>query len=352
MGCEQVHRFNWLLLTSFAVIIIAVFIGFGFKMNKPVYYDDEQAGLGKKVVLSFSHVVAENTPKGLAASHFAELVRLKTRGMVEIRIYPNAVLFNDNNEFQALQDGKVEIIAPAISNLSAIFPQLLIFDLPYAFDHEQMIKEGMDGKLGQLIFQAISKANVKGLALWDNGFKQMTANQRLIYPTDFKGLSFRIMPSPVLHSQFQAVGANAKVDSFNELYRQLENGTYDGEENTLSNIYSKRFYQVQTDLTISNHGYLGYLVLMNKDTWNGLTKDQQQAISEAMKETTEWVRQYAKKLNQQALEDLLENKRIRIHFQSEAEKEQWKEVFSSVYSQYTNLIGDQVIKEWQKLKNQ
>ncbi|HBI05233.1 MAG TPA: C4-dicarboxylate ABC transporter [Paenibacillaceae bacterium] len=339
------QTYNRLILTSFAVIIIAVFIGFGFTMNNPTYYDDEQTGLGKKVVIRFSHVVAENTPKGLAASRFAELVRLKTQGMVEVRIYSNAVLFNDNNEFQALQDGKVEMIAPSISNLSTFFPQLLIFDLPYAFDNEQMIKKGMDGKLGQLLFQSISNGNVKGLALWDNGFKQMTANQSLINPDDFKGLSFRVMASPVLHSQFQALGANAKTDSFNELYRQLENGTYDGEENTLSNIYSKRFYQVQKDLTIFNHGYLGYFVLMNRDTWNGLNKNNQQAIIEAMNETTEWVRQYAKRINQEALEDLMENKMIRIHFQTEGEKKLWKEAFRPVHSKFSNQIGNQVLQE-------
>jgi len=346
------QTFNRLILGSFGVIILAFFIGFGFTMKKPTYYDDEQTGLDQKVVIRFSHVVAEDTPKGLAAARFAELVRLKTDGMVEIRIYPNAVLYNDNNEFQALLDGKVEMIAPATSNLSTFLPQLLIFDLPYAFEHEEMIKKGMDGKLGQLIFQSIGNANVKALALWDNGFKQMTSNKSLITPSDFKGLSFRVMASPVLHSQFQALGAHPKTYSFNELYSQLEKGVFDGEENTLSNIYSKRFYQVQTNLTISNHGYLGYLVIMNKETWDRLSKDYQQAIIEAMKETTDWVRQYAKQINQQALDDMIKNNLINIHFQTEAEKEQWKEAFRPVYVQYLERIGEPVVQELQKLRNE
>ncbi|WP_047151395.1 DctP family TRAP transporter solute-binding subunit [Aneurinibacillus tyrosinisolvens] len=339
----------WLILFLFAGLAIAVAVGFGFNKEEPIHYDQEQAGLNKKVVIRFSHVVAENTPKGLAVNLFAKLVREKTNGMVEIRTYPNATLFDDATEFEALRQGQVEMIAPSISKLSARYPEWMVMDLPYAFMNERMVSEAMDGRLGQLLFQAIDDANVMGMALWDNGFKQMTANREIIKPSDFQNMKIRIMDSPVLRSQFQVLGAQAESYSFNDLYRQLESGAVEGEENTLSNIYSKRLYQVQTHMTVSNHGYLGYTVLMNRDVWNKLSGSQQEAIRQAMEETTVWIRHYAKEMNNKALTELKKDKGLSIHYQTDAERQEWQKALLPVYNQYKNAIGETVIREWRKV---
>jgi C4-dicarboxylate-binding protein DctP len=347
-----VKSLGWLVVFLLFGLAISFVIGFSFSLEEPVRYDTEQKGLNQKVVIRFSHVVAENTPKGLAVAKFAELVRKKTNGMVEIRVYPNATLFDDENEFDALQSGKVEMIAPATSKLSARYPAWMIMDLPYAFANEGEVGAAMDGRLGQLLFKAINDENVKGLALWDNGFKQMTANHPVISVSDFRNNNFRIMASPVLSAQFQALGARATGYSFNDLYRQLQNGSVEGEENTLSNIYSKRLYQVQKYMTVSNHGYLGYIVLINKSTWDKLSREHQEAIESAMAETTAWIRQYAKKMNDRALEEMKEKHLIAIHMQTDEEKKLWQKQLASVYYQFKDVIGEPVITEWEKLINQ
>ncbi|MED0679762.1 DctP family TRAP transporter solute-binding subunit [Aneurinibacillus thermoaerophilus] len=340
---------GWLIVFLLAGLAISIAVGFGFSAKEPVHYDAEQEGLDKKVIIRFSHVVAENTPKGLAVSRFAQLVREKTDGMVEIRVYPNATLFDDEKEFQALQTGKVEMIAPATSKLSSRYPAWMIMDLPYAFKNESEVKEAMDGRLGQLLFKAINDENIKGLALWDNGFKQMTANRPLIDPEDFKQMKFRIMASTILQAQFRALGAKAESYSFNDLYRQLQFKNVEGEENTLSNIYSKRLYQVQRHMTVSNHGYLGYIVLINKTTWDKLSPKQRAAIESAMAETTAWIRQYAKKMNDRALAEMKAKNLIHIHMQTNKEKEAWKKRLAPVYYQFKDTIGTQVLEEWKKL---
>ncbi|WCN38736.1 DctP family TRAP transporter solute-binding subunit [Aneurinibacillus uraniidurans] len=344
---------RWLIVFLISGLVLSIGIGFGFSftMQKPKYEDEEQAGLNQKVIIRFSHVVAESTPKGLAVARFAELVRQKTNGMVEIRVYPNATLYNDATEFNALQQDQVEMIAPATSKLSARYPAWMVMDLPYAFRDERMVGEAMDGPLGKLLFQAINDPNVKGLALWDNGFKQMTSNEPLRNPDDFKGKTFRIMASPVLRSQFTALGAQAESYGFDDLYRQLEMGSVEGEENTLSNIYSKRLYQVQKHMDVSNHGYLGYIVLINKTTWNRLSDKQRQAIQEAMTETTAWVRHYAHDINNQALAEMKNRHLMTIHMQTDTEKQAWQRAFSPLYDQYKDIIGEQVLTEWRKLSS-
>lgn len=348
-GENSMKSLSWLIVFLISGLLLSVAVGFGFTVQKPKYEDEEQAGLDQKVIIRFSHVVAESTPKGLAVARFAELVRQKTNGMVEIRVYPNATLYNDATEFDALQQDRVEMIAPATSKLSARYPAWMVMDLPYAFRDERMVGEAMDGQLGQLLFQAINDPNVKGLALWDNGFKQMTANDPLRTPADFAGKKFRIMSSPVLHSQFKALSAQAESHSFDDLYRQLEMGSVQGEENTLSNIYSKRLYQVQKHMTVSNHGYLGYIVLINKTTWNRLSEEHRQAIEEAMAETTTWVRRYAHDINNRALADMKSRHLMTIHMQTEAEKNIWKQALVPVYDQYKDVIGERVLQEWKKL---
>jgi C4-dicarboxylate-binding protein DctP len=348
-GENEVKSLGWLVIFLLVGMAISVAIGFSFSVEEPVRYDAEQEGLDQKVVIRFSHVVAENTPKGLAVAKFAQLVREKTDGMVEIRVYPNATLFDDENEFNALQSGKVEMIAPATSRLSSRYPAWMIMDLPYAFENEREVSKAMDGRLGQLLFEAINDENVKGLALWDNGFKQMTAGCPLVSVNDFRGLHFRIMPSPVLHAQFKTLGASPESYSFNDLYRQLEGGSVQGQENTLSNIYSKRLYQVQRYMTVSNHGYLGYIVLINKTTWDTLSGTQQKAIESAMTETTAWIRQYAKQMNDRALAEMKEKNSIHIHMQTNEEKEAWKKQLNPVYYQFKDVIGEPVITEWKKL---
>ncbi|MFV8827999.1 TRAP transporter substrate-binding protein [Alkalihalobacterium sp. APHAB7] len=342
-------------ICSFLIIgvLTAYYIGFGFgEKQEPKAVDKELEGLNEKYVLRFSHVVAENTPKGLAASMFAQLVREKTEGWVEVQVFPNASLYEAQGEFGGLMRNEVHIIAPAFSEVTVLDPKWLVLDLPYVFQDEQMIENAFNGKVGSLLFESVEEYGLHGIAYWDNSFKQFTNNVRPVTrPEDIEGLSVRVMPSEALIETYQVLGANPLLFPFNEVYDVLSAGIVDGTENTLSNIYSKGFYQQQKYLTLSNHNYLGYAVFMNKEFWDTLPTDYQNSIMEAMKEVTLWLREHTKSINEEMLERIEKSGQIEIHYQTEDEKNSWKQAFKPIYEKYSGVIGEELMKEIQRLQN-
>src|SRR5699024_2665417 len=257
----------------------------GFDMEgiaSDTYYDDEQEGLQEQIIIRFSHVAAENTPKGRTATKFAALLEDKTNGKVKVHICPNAILYNDANEWKAVQNGSVEMIAPATAKISEHYPIWQILDLPFAFPNYRAVEAAYEGKIGKALLEGLEHTNVKGLDLWYNGFKQITTQESVIRtPDDFSRLHFRTMPGAVIQEQFNQLNASTSILPFNKTYQNLKVDFVDGQENTLSNINTKKFYEHQQYLTISNHGYLGYGVLMNRDFWNGLSSQVQESINEA-----------------------------------------------------------------------
>ncbi len=200
-----------------------------------VVYDDEQKGLQKQIVIYFSHVVAENTPKGLAAQKFAELVKEKTNGRVKVEVFPNGSLYSDEEEIDALLRGDVQMIAPSVSKVTQLLPEWQVIDLPFIFESYDDVERAFTGEVGKRLLAMLEKKEMKGLALWGNGFKQVTSNRRLlIEPSDFSGLKFRVMPSEIIEKQFQLLGAKPIVVPFNHVYESLEKHAFDGQENTIS----------------------------------------------------------------------------------------------------------------------
>ncbi|MCF6092984.1 TRAP transporter substrate-binding protein [Microaerobacter geothermalis] len=343
----------------FAILIFIVlgfgsafYVGFGMgKSLEPKAYDVEQEGLKEKVIIKFSHVVAENTPKGIAAQRFAQLVNEKSEGRIEVQVFPNGLLYRDDEELNALLRGDVQIIAPATSKLTDLFPEWLILDLPYLFKDENDVARAFEGPLGNKLFSTLENKGVKGLALWDNGFKQMTSNSGpLIHPDDFFGQRFRVMPSLLIESQFRKLGVTPVPTPFNDVFKNLETGKLDGQENTLSNIYSKKFYQVQKHMTISNHGYLGYAVITNEEFWNSLSESDQQIIKEAMDQSTKWLRENAKLLNEDVLKRIKQWPDIEIHFQTPEERKEWKQRLSLVYDELFSILSPDLIQEVKNFK--
>lgn len=331
-----------------AVIMLVFFMGGCTDRAR----DMEQVSKNERIIIRFSHVVAESTPKGKAAKRFAQLVHERTNGRVEVQVYPNSTLYKDGEEFKALLENNVQIIAPATAKLTKMFPQWQVFDLPFIFDSYDEVHRAMDGQVGKRLFALLEQRNVLGLAMWDNGFKQMSATRPLKSVADFKGLTFRIMPSLVLARQFELLGAETKELPFNEVYGALQEGEVDGAENPLSNFYTKKFHQVQSHLTISNHGYLGYAVLTNKTFWNSLPEDVKRVLEETMKEVTRWERQEAQRLNDQVLEELKKSREINIHYLTDKEKQQWQEALHPIYREYADIGGEllreimEQCKEW------
>lgn len=313
--------------------------------------DGEQFSPEEKIVIRFSHVVPQNTPKGLAAKRFARLVNQRTGGKVEVQVFPNSTLFKDGEEFEALQSGAVQLIAPVTCKLGEMFPRWQLFDLPYAFHSREEVHRAVEGEIWQELCKDLERKNIKALAFWDNGFKQLTNRQRrIVYPDDCRGLRFRVMiNSGVLKDQFRALGAAPVPMVFSEVYRGLETGFVDGQENTMSNIYSKKFYRVQPFMTVSNHGYLGYVVLTNAEFWHNLPPDVRKILADTMAEVTAWEREKAQELNNKNYEQLIALGQMEIHVLTAREKEEWVERLKPVYVNYASAIGTDLLQALEDL---
>ncbi|MGE7090829.1 TRAP transporter substrate-binding protein [Lysinibacillus sp. NPDC048646] len=333
------------------LLTISISIQQGLLFAKPLPYDDEQKGLDTQITIHLSHVVAENTPKGLAASKFAELVEEKTSGEVKVHVYPNASLFNDENEFNAIQSGKVEMIIPTFSKMTSYVPDWQVLDLPYLFNTDDEVQKVLTGPIGDQLLEELEPYHVKGLSFWHNGFKHLTAVDYPIHTfEDLKGLRVRTMPSKALERQFETVGATSIPISFSEVFTDLESNAIDAQENTASNIYSKGFYKVQQHMTLTKHGILGYAVLINEKFWKSLPTKIQKDIEEAMVETTDWQFEQAILMNENDLHKLEQQTGFEIYDMSEQERQRFKEKLSPVYDYYrTNVENANILNEIQKI---
>lgn len=333
-------------------IVLAAIIGYqSYSSNKELAFDYEQQGMNDQIVIKFSHVVAENTPKGLAAIRFARLVDEYTNHRVRVEVYPNETLFSDKNELEALRKNEVQMIAPATSKLTDVAPEWQLLDLPYIFPSYAALEESLTGEVGDELLKKLEKDQLKGLAYWPNNFKQITSNTPIRTPADFNGKLFRIMPSKVLERQFEQFGASTSVLGFNDTFRNLEGNNLNSQENTISNINSKKLYQVQKHLTISDHGYLGYAVVVNKQFWDQLPQDIQVRVSKAMDETSSWLWSASQELNQKQLDQIRNTSDINIYKLSEEEKKQWMKEMEFIYPEFEKQIGHDLLKKALEIRN-
>src|SRR4030081_3599789 len=239
------------------------------------------------IIIKFSHVVATDTPKGKASEKFKELAEKYTGGKVKVEIYPNSTLYKDKEELEALQLGAVQMLAPSNSKFGPIgVKEFEVFDLPYILPDLATLRKVTDGPLGARLLKLLDSKGMTGLAYWDNGFKQVSANRKLVSPADYKGVKFRIQSSKVLETQFRSLGSIPQVMAFSEVYQALQTGVVDGQENTWSNMYTQKMHEVQKYITNTNHGYIGYVVVVNKKFWDGLPADVRTELDKAMKEAT------------------------------------------------------------------
>ena len=252
------------------------------------------------IVIRFSHVVAENTPKGWGAKAFARRVNRELHGKIRVEVFPNGTLYQDNQAIEALAAGDLEMAAPSSAKFMGIVPALQLFDMPFLFSGIRSVHETMDGAIGQEIKDIFLDRHlgIRLLTFWDNAFKQFTCNVRpLLSPDDFKGLKFRIMSSDVLESQMTSLGASGIRLPFQAVYEALAKGIVDGQENTASNIYTGNFHKVQQYVTFSNHGYLGYVVIVNEAFWGHLPGHIQKTLTWILNDVTMQVREKARDLD-------------------------------------------------------
>jgi C4-dicarboxylate-binding protein DctP len=304
------------------------------------------------IIIKFSHVVAENTPKGKGALKFKELAEASTKGKVKVEVYPNSQLFKDGEEMQMLQLGNVQILAPSVSKFGPLGVRAFeVFDLPYIFDDEKDLHNVTQGRIGQQLFKMLESKGITGLAYWDNGFKQMSSNKPLKTPADFRGQKIRIQSSKVLDAQMRALGATPQVMAFSEVYQALQTGVVDGQENTWSNIYTQKFFEVQKYITVSNHGVIEYAVIVNKKFWDGLPADIRTALDSAMKDATKYANDIAKQENDEALEKIKASGKSQIITLTPDEKKAWKKAELKVHRENESSIGKELIQEIYKDTN-
>jgi C4-dicarboxylate-binding protein DctP len=297
------------------------------------------------IVIKFSHVVAENTPKGKGALKFKELAEKATGGKVKVEVYPNSTLYKDNEEMNALQLGSVQMLAPSLAKFGPLgVREFEVFDLPYLFDSYDELHKVTDGAVGKALFDKLQPKGIIGLAYWDNGFKDMSANKPLKNVSDFRGLKMRIQSSKVLDEQMRALGAVPQVMAFSEVYQALQTGVVDGTENPPSNLYTQKMYEVQKYLTLSNHGYLGYAVIVNKKFWDGLPADIRTKLEGAMKEATKYANEIAKKENDDALAAVKKSGKTQFIELTPAEKNEWKKALIKVHQQAESRVGKDTIQ--------
>jgi C4-dicarboxylate-binding protein DctP len=298
------------------------------------------------VVIKFSHVVAEETPKGRGSLKFKELAEKALPGKVVIEVYPNSQLYKDKEEMEALQLGAVQMLAPSLAKFGPLgVREFEVFDLPFLFPTDAAFAAVTQGPVGAGLFQKLETKGVKGLAYWDNGFHIMSANKPLRVPADFQGLKMRIQSSKVLDAQMKALGAIPQVMAFSELYQALQTGVVDGTEGVGSNFWTQKIYEVQKHITISNHGHLAYAVIVNKKFWDGLPADIRGPLEAAMKEATLFANATARKDNDEAIEKIKASGKTTLYTLSAEEKAQWLKVLMPVHKEMESRVGKDTIAQ-------
>ena len=297
------------------------------------------------IVIKFSHVVANDTPKGKGADRFKELVEKATNGRVKIEVYPNSTLYKDKEEMEALQLGAVQMLAPSLAKFGPLgVKEFEVFDLPYIFPSKDVLYRVTEGPVGKDLFKKLEPKGITGLAYWDNGFKVMSSNKPMHMPADFKGMKMRIQSSKVLDAQMRALGANPQVMAFSEVYQALQTGVVDGTENPPSNLYTQKMHEVQKHVTMSDHGYLGYAVIVNKKFWDGLPADVRTQLDGAMKDATKYANAIAQQENDKAMAAVKASGKTEIYTLNDKEKAEWRKALAPVQKDMESRIGKATIE--------
>ena len=296
------------------------------------------------IVVKLSHVVAENTPKGLASLKFKELAEKKLPGKVQVQVFPSSQLFGDAKELEALLLNDVQIINPSLSKFDRYTKKISVFDLPFLFKDAKAAASFQKSKEGQALLKSMEDKGLIGLAYWHNGMKHFSTNKDFTVPADVKGLKFRIQPSDVYESFIKSIGGSAQKMAFAEVYQGLQTGVVDGQENTFSNIYSQKFHEVQKTIVETNHGILDYMVVVNAKWWNSLPADIKKGLSEAMAEATAYNNQIGQQKNDEARKLIVDSGKAKVVKITDAQLAEWRKAVAPVYAQFEKDIGADLIK--------
>ena len=296
------------------------------------------------IVIKFSHVVANDTPKGKGALKFKELAEKYTDGKVKIEVYPNSSLYKDKEEIEALQLGSVQMLAPSTAKFAPLgIKEFEALDLPWLFKDDETYSNAMKGTIGKWLFQKLEAKGITGLGYWDNGFHMVSSNRPLMKPEDFKGLKFRISGSKIADQYFRLMGSIPQIMAFSEVYQALQTGVVDGCENTASNYWTQKFYEVQKDITVSYHAHLQYAVIVNSKFWSGLPPDIRTQLEKAMAEATDYTNSIARQENEDALAEIKKAGKTTLHYLTDADRKAWQEAMRPTYTWAKGRVGQEVL---------
>jgi C4-dicarboxylate-binding protein DctP len=296
------------------------------------------------IVIKFSHVVANDTPKGKGAIKFKELAEKYTNGKVKVEVYPNSSLYKDKEEIEALQLGSVQMLAPSTAKFAPLgAKEFEALDLPNLFASEEAYTKAMKGEVGKWLFTKLEPKGISGLAFWDNGFHMVSANRPLLNPSDFQGLKIRISGSKIADRYFRDVGAIPQILAFSEVYQALQTGVVDGCENTASNYLTQKFHEVQKHITVSYHAHLQYAVIVNTKFWNGLPADIRTQLDKAMDEATDYTNSIAVKENEDALAEIKKSGKTTLHYLTDDQKKAWQTAMAPTYQWAKGRVGTEVL---------
>ena len=297
------------------------------------------------IVIKFSHVVAADTPKGKGADFFKQKAEELTKGKVKVEVYHNSTLYKDKEEMEALQLGAVQMLAPSLAKFGPLgVKEFEVFDFPFMFDNYDQLRKVTNGPIGASLLKKLEAKGILGLAYWDNGLKVMSANKPLRNPEDFRGLKMRIQSSNVLDAQMRAVSALPQKMAFSEVYQALQTGVVDGTENPPSNLFTQKMHEVQKFVTLSDHGYLGYAVIVNKKFWDGLPADIRKQLNDAMEQSTRYANQIAKVENDTSLENVKKSGKSELITLTAEQKKAWKKAMFKVHDQMSGRVGKDLVE--------
>ena len=301
-----------------------------------------------EIVIKFSHVTnTDKHPKGIAASLLEQRVNTEMNGVACMEVFPNSTLYDDNQVLEALLNGDVQLAAPSLSKFEKITKKYRIFDLPFLFADVDAVDRFQNSASGDKLKNAMKRRGLIGLEFWHNGMKQMSANKPLLLPSDAKGLKFRVQASDVLVAQFEQLGANPQKMSFKEVYGGLQTKVIDGQENTWSNTYGKKFFEVQDGVTETNHGILDYLVVTSGDWWKGLPKEVREQLATILKEVTETRNSESSVVNETNKQNIIKAGGV-VRQLTPEQREEWVTALKPVWKKFEKDIGRDLIEAAQK----
>lgn len=295
------------------------------------------------ILIKFPHVTAPATPKGRAAQRFKEVVEERLAGKIIVEVYPSGQLMSDDDSLDALAFGEVQMIAVSLSKLDRLTHKFQIFDLPFLFPDLATVERFQTSPEGSELLNSIADKGLQGLAFWHNGMKQFGGPVPMRLPGDAQGLKFRIMESDVLQAQVLQIGGNPQKMAFGEVYQALQTGAVDAQENTWSNMYSSKFFEVQDFLTETNHGYLGYLVTVNPSFWNSLPAEIKTELEAIVQEVAAWANDQSSRINQEGKEKIVESGNSEIVTLTPDELAAWETAMRPVWQQFEGNIGPDLI---------